>query len=153
MSGIAEEYGLTSTELAWYNPKVGKLKSGRLRAGQALRIPIADVAAAAFDVPDPAIERYGSSMRGSSRVHVVRRGESLGSIAQRYGTTVKSLVRLNGLKKLVIYPGQSIIVRSGRGASRRSASGTRRSGKSAGRGSVMKKTATPGTSAAARKKR
>jgi LysM repeat protein len=63
--------------------------------------------AAAFDVPDPAIERYG---RGA-RTHVVRKGESLGLIAKRYRTSVNTLMRLNGLRKSMIFPGQVIVVR------------------------------------------
>ena len=113
LTSVAAAHGLSPRELAWYNPKAQKLKSGRLAAGQTLRIPSAEVALAAFDVPDPAIERYGTS-RGSGRVHVVRKGESLGSIAKKYGTSVTTLVRLNQLKRNVIYPGQTIIVRGGR---------------------------------------
>jgi LysM repeat protein len=44
----------------------------------------------------------------------VRKGESLGLIAKRYRTSVKTLMRLNGLRKSVIYPGQVIVVRGRR---------------------------------------
>ena len=37
--------------------------------------------------------------------------ESLGLIAQRYHTSVKSIMRLNGLRKSIIYPGQVLVVR------------------------------------------
>jgi LysM repeat protein len=43
----------------------------------------------------------------------VREGESLGGIAQRYGTTTSALMRLNRLKRPVIFPGQTLVV-SGR---------------------------------------
>ena len=67
---------------------------------------------AALDIPDPAIEIYGSSSRSGSRTHVVRRGETLGGIAKKYGTSVSTIVRLNGLKKQVIHPGQQLLVRA-----------------------------------------
>lgn len=43
--------------------------------------------------------------------HTVRRGESLGSIAQHYGTSVNELKRLNHLKGTMIHPGQKLVVR------------------------------------------
>lgn len=43
--------------------------------------------------------------------HVVRRGESLGGIAGKYGLSVEALKRLNGLRNNTIYPGQKLVVR------------------------------------------
>ncbi len=41
--------------------------------------------------------------------HVVKKGETLGSIAKRYRTTVQAIVRLNNLKNpRLIYPGQKL---------------------------------------------
>jgi membrane-bound lytic murein transglycosylase D len=108
MVSIARQGGITTKQLKWYNPKLKAPKSGRLPIGRVVLLPSPAVVAAAYDIPDPAIERYGSS-RG--RTHVVRKGESLGLIAKRYRTSVKTLMRLNGLRKSVIYPGQVIVVR------------------------------------------
>ena len=69
-------------------------------------VPTAAVTSAALDVPDPAIERYGSG-RG---IHIVKSGESLGRIALHYHTTVATLMRLNGLRKSIILPGQALVV-------------------------------------------
>jgi peptidoglycan lytic transglycosylase D len=113
-ASVAAKHGISARQLKWYNPKVTALKSGRLRTGQVLLVPSRAVVNAALDIPDPSIEIYGSS-RGS-RTHVVRRGETLGGIAKKYGTTVSALMRLNGLKKAVIHPGQQLVVR---GAARR----------------------------------
>jgi membrane-bound lytic murein transglycosylase D len=110
MVSTARRGGITTKQLKWYNPKLTATKSGRLPVGRAVLLPSAAVVAAAYDIPDPAIERYGSSRR----THVVRRGESLGLIAKRYKTSVKTLMRLNGLRKSVIYPGQVIVVRGRR---------------------------------------
>ena len=121
MASIAAAHGLAARQLAWYNRKVRAAKSGRLVAGQLLLVPTPLVVAAALDVPDPSIERYGPSAGRGRVTHVVRRGESLSSIARRYKTSVSSLVALNRLKKRVVYAGQTIIVRGGsRPAAKRS---------------------------------
>jgi len=43
-------------------------------------------------------------------VHIVRRGENLGLIAQKYRTSVSRLKQWNGLRGSRIYPGQKLIV-------------------------------------------
>jgi membrane-bound lytic murein transglycosylase D len=43
--------------------------------------------------------------------HVVRSGEVLGSIARRYGTSVREIQQLNNLRGTLIRPGQRLIVR------------------------------------------
>ena len=46
-----------------------------------------------------------------NRVHVVRRGETLSSIAARYGTTTQAIVRANGLPNANrIYVGQRLVI-------------------------------------------
>jgi membrane-bound lytic murein transglycosylase D len=115
LATIARRHGLTSKQLAWYNPKLGTLKSGALRIGQTVLIPASSVVDAALDVPDPSIEIYGrSSRRGRASaggVHVVVRGETLGGIATANHTTVERLVRLNGLRSKTIRVGQKLRVK------------------------------------------
>ena len=49
---------------------------------------------------------------GGSKYYKVRRGDTLGSIARRNGTTVNKLCRLNGLRKTsIIRPGQRLKLR------------------------------------------
>ena len=56
------------------------------------------------------------------RVHVVRRGETLSSIARRYGTSIQALVRANGLRNPnFIFSGQRLVI-PGRGAKKVSSS-------------------------------
>jgi membrane-bound lytic murein transglycosylase D len=129
LASLAKQHGITSTQLRAFNPRLKTLKSGKISSGQSVMVPSKAVVLAARDVPDPAIERYGRTVRGAS-VHVVRKGESLGLIAKRYRTTVATLVRLNGLKKHVIYAGQTIIVR---GSSSPRTSSRSRSTSSSGR--------------------
>jgi peptidoglycan lytic transglycosylase D len=125
LGGIAARNGLTVKQLGWYNRRVQQSrKTGRLTAGQTILVPSGAVALAAFDVPDPAIERYSSS----AKIHIVRKGEYLGGIAKRYGTSVGAIMRLNGMRKSVIFPGQALVVkgspRRGRAATgRRSRTG------------------------------
>lgn len=45
-------------------------------------------------------------------VHIVKSGESLGSIAKRYRVSVNQLKTWNNLRKTTIYPGQKLIVYS-----------------------------------------
>jgi len=105
---IAKANGLTAKQLNWYNPQATRLKNGNLHAGQRILVPRLDVARAARDVPNPAIERYGSSSTGT---YVVKKGESLSVIARRNGTSVAQLKRLNGLKTDKIRIGQKLRVR------------------------------------------
>lgn len=106
---LANAHGITAATLAAFNPKLRTLKSGRLAPGQSLLIPTVAVAAAALTIPDPAIEKYPSST-SRMKLHAVRPGESIGVIARKYGTTSARLMALNGLKKPLIFPGQSLMV-------------------------------------------
>lgn len=108
-SSLAAKSGVSARAVALYNPKVKpSKKTGKIAAGTAVLIPTPAVVAAALPVPDPAIERYG----GGNRTHVVRRGENLSVIAKRYGTSAAAIMRLNRLKKPLIFPGQELLVNS-----------------------------------------
>ena len=65
----------------------------------------------------PATANLPPSSPGTSvRVHVVQAGDTLSSIARRYGTTVSALVALNNLPSAnTIYVGQRLIVSGGSG--------------------------------------
>lgn len=120
---LAARVGVSPRALSVFNP--GGLRrrkrSQQLVAGQTVLVPSLAVIAGARDVPDPSVERYGSSrvaVKGGTpaRTHVVRGGENLSTIAKRYGTTTSALMRMNGLKRALIVPGQELVVRA---ASRR----------------------------------
>ncbi len=108
VSKIARANGLTAKQLNWYNPQATRLKNGNLRAGQRILVPRTDVVRAARDVPDPKIERYGTSAAGT---YVVKRGDALGLIARKHGTTVARLKSLNKLSSDRIRVGQKLRVR------------------------------------------
>jgi membrane-bound lytic murein transglycosylase D len=109
---VSHKFGLSSRQFIWFNPQYKKNKSGTVSAGKTVLIPTAATLSAARDVPDPAIEKYGSSRRHSV-THVVKKGETLTSIANRYGTTAASIRKLNGLKTNAIYPGQVLLIKKG----------------------------------------
>lgn len=56
------------------------------------------------------LARAGSRGASLQKVHVVRRGESLGRIARMYRCYVSQLIRWNNLTSSKIYPGQKLLV-------------------------------------------
>jgi membrane-bound lytic murein transglycosylase D len=106
LATLAKGHDITATQLRWYNPR---LRGTKISAGTTINVPTKLAISGAFSVADPSVERYGAAVNG---VHVVRKGETLSHIAVRNGTTVSRLMALNGLKKNVIFPGQSIRVRA-----------------------------------------
>ena len=109
MDRVARAHGIGVGALQGFNPSMRRLKSGRLAVGQVLLVPTPAVAAARLAVPDPAIERYPNST-AKLRVHTVRRGETMRGIAARYETTPERLMRINGLRKPMIFPGQTLLL-------------------------------------------
>ncbi len=114
LSRIARRFGVTVRDLQRWNGLGG---STRIVAGERLRVrPPARGAgrrAAARDRARPS--RAG-------RVHVVRRGDTLWSIARRYGVTLADLREANGFRRRnpLLRPGQRIRVPAvPRAASRR----------------------------------
>jgi membrane-bound lytic murein transglycosylase D len=111
---IAEANGISAAALETFNAHLRHLKpSGKLVTGQTLILPTPAVAAAGMHVPDPSIEKYGSSASSRSahiRTHTVTRGETVRSIARKFDTTPERIMRLNGLRKPVLFAGQDLIV-------------------------------------------
>lgn len=108
MTKLAKANGLTAKQMNMYNPQATRLKNGNLTAGQRILVPRMDVVRAARDVPDPKIERYGTSASGT---YVVKKGESLSVIAKKNGTSVAAIKRMNRLKSDRIRVGQKLRVR------------------------------------------
>ena len=89
LSIIGRRYGVTVRQLQAANPGV---QARRLGIGQRLVIPVS-AAARAQPGSVPRVLRTSAS-----RYHLVRRGESLWVIAQRYGVTVDNLRSWNGMR-------------------------------------------------------
>ncbi len=116
VTSVARRYRVSASALRAANDLS---KKSRLQAGQMLVVPrgSVDVASLADDEPQAA--------RGPSRTHRVRSGETLGSIGGRYGVSVKSLQRWNGMgRSTKLLAGQKLKV-SAPGAAAASSGGSR----------------------------
>jgi membrane-bound lytic murein transglycosylase D len=99
LSTIASKYGTTVTALRSANG----LSSSKILVGQKLKLS--------------GTASSGSSSSSTS-THVVRKGESLGSIASRYGVSVSSLQKANGIRDAShIVVGQKLKIVGGSGSS------------------------------------
>jgi membrane-bound lytic murein transglycosylase D len=89
LSEIADEYGVTQRELRLWNTLDSR---GRIRAGQRLRV-------ASPDAPRKVLPQAQPVEQTGERTHVVRRGETLKSLAKRYGVSIQALREANGLSE------------------------------------------------------
>ena len=140
INSLATRYGTTAMTLRMLNG----LDGGPLVPGADLRVPNGSTelpakvlrAAARVDGPAPTIRTastaatpQSSSRRARPQVHVVRRGESYWSIAQRHDLDVRTLMRMNGKRPgETITPGERLVV---------SKSGSTRSTPRSGRGNPV----------------
>ena len=99
LSWIAKKYGVSMHQIASFN----KIKNfHRLRIGQKLTIPIPGV---------PSTRALASKSAPNTLTYVVRKGDTLGHIAMRYGSTARRIRQLNGLSYgAYILPGQKLKV-------------------------------------------
>ena len=94
LQSIARHYGVSVSAIQQAN---GKGRSTRLRAGEVLSIPSGSAGSSA-----------ASSGGQTSGTYRVRSGDTLGVIAQRYGTTIRQLKRVNALRSNRISVGQEL---------------------------------------------
>lgn len=109
---IAQYYGTGVTTLAQLN---NITNTWQIYAGQVLTLPGAPVAA----VPAPVEVAAPVEVQVEpAQTHTISRGESLASIAQRYGLTVDALAQLNDITNPnLIYAGQRLIIIPGTASS------------------------------------
>ncbi len=93
LSGIAQKYGLSISELK----RMNGLSGTNIRVGQKLKLSRARTSSSR---PETAA--------GSSSTYTVQRGDSLGLIAKRFGTSVSALKAANGLRSNLIHKGQKL---------------------------------------------
>ena len=105
---VAEMAGTATTTLQALNPELRRSTLPPTDGPYYLRLPLGT-----YDQFAAAYAALPESARQPATEHVVRRGESLGKIANRYGVTVASLKRKNGLRKNTIHPGQRLVVPMG----------------------------------------
>jgi LysM repeat protein len=101
LSKIAKQFGTTVSTLQQLNG----LSSDRIYAGQSLRVsgsaPAPTMAAAPAPTP---------TVQANSGTYTVQSGDTLSGIARQFGTTVDTLMQLNGLSSTVIYVGHTLAV-------------------------------------------
>ena len=99
LKGIAERYGTTALHVA----KLNAIESpNRIYVGQKLRLA---------DEPKTGTEESAREDKKTATTYVVKRGDRLGDIAKKYGTTVQDLMRLNTVKSQNrIYVGQKLAI-------------------------------------------
>ena len=95
LSIIARRYGVTVAQLMMWN----ELDGSMIRAGS--RLIVGETA------PEPQAE----PVVASDGTYQVRRGDTLGKIAQRHRITVAQLMTWNNMNSTVIHPGGTLIVR------------------------------------------
>ncbi len=113
---VADDFGVPPEKIRKWN----HLKGNTLRAGRTLAIykPVAEAAAA----PSPSRRATSKSAKAkqlhasskSRRVHTVKPGDTLTSIANRYKTTVAALKRDNPRLSANLHPGDTVIIAEGR---------------------------------------
>ncbi len=104
LGGIATKHGTTITKICQLN---GISRNSTLQIGQRLR------------VSGTAVSTSSSSSSSSSATHhTVRKGDTLGKIASRNGTTVSEICRLNGITSTTtLQIGQRLVLRGSSTAS------------------------------------
>ncbi|MCS7149938.1 MAG: N-acetylmuramoyl-L-alanine amidase [Caldimicrobium sp.] len=86
---IAEKYGVTERDIQSWN----NLKKTKLKVGQRLII------------------KKASEDSPKDKVHIVKKGENLKGIAQRYGVTPEEIVSWNNLRGQKVSPGQKLVIK------------------------------------------
>ncbi len=93
LSTIARQFGVRESDLIAAN---GLINRHRIRAGQVLRLPLARGAASKTH---PASQAIASTQSVPAANHyVVQNGDTLSSIAQRFGLSARALASRNGLQ-------------------------------------------------------
>lgn len=104
LSKIARKYGTTVKNIK----KWSGIKSDRLRVGQTVIVGWSN---GSYVAPKSAAKsKKNTATADKSSYHKVRKGETLSTIAQRYGTTVKRIKRANNMTSDRISVGQRLAI-------------------------------------------
>lgn len=97
LSGIASKYGTTYQVLASYN---GISNPNKINVGQVIKIP------------SNGYKTTATTPKIISKTYIVKKGDTLGAIASKYGTTYKKIASDNHISNPnKIYPGQKLIIK------------------------------------------
>lgn len=102
---LAQAAGISTEKLKEYNPELLRWATPP-GTKYPLKLPV--------DKKEQFVSNYEDIPKESRSqniaMHTVRRGETLGYIAQKYGTSVRGLYETNENLSSIIYPGQKIVV-------------------------------------------
>ena len=109
LSHIAQRYRTTIQVLK----EVNGLRGSRIRAGRSLTVPVATKSVRHYSLTSDARRQtiQSRARRGSKAIHVVRAGDSLWAIAERYSVSPKQLARWNAMApRDILRPGQKLAI-------------------------------------------
>lgn len=101
LSDLASAAKASKEELVHLNPSLGRyIQAGQLDVPRGFQLRIPYGTKRTFLVEYEALDAIAKStqQRSAFVVHKVKRGETLGGIAHRYGTSIRNVQRLNGLR-------------------------------------------------------
>lgn len=121
MDHIAQKFGMNVSQLRDVN---GLSSTNKLRKPQAMLVPavyngkpLSDASEVQSDSINVAemennntIDQSDEPSGGRSLIHKVKNGETLQSLAKKYGTSTKNLMRVNHLKNAKVKVGQSLTI-------------------------------------------
>jgi len=110
---IADDFGVPPDKLRQWN----RIQGNMVRLGQVLRLyrPVGVREAAAEAVAGKSKRKKSVQVASAGkRVHTVKPGETLYSIANAYDTTVADLKRDNRLASSRLFPGDTLVITGGR---------------------------------------
>lgn len=105
LSALAKLAGMTTQELRDMNPELLRWATPPGPKPYQLKIPSGRKDAFMRD-----LESIADTAIQDMAIHMVKSGESLGMIANRYGITVRDLFAANESLKTMIHPGQKIVI-------------------------------------------
>lgn len=105
LDALAEAAGISVEKLKEYNPELLRWATPPGHS-YPLKLPVGTKETFASNYEEiPKTERSQNVA-----MHTVQRGQTLGSIARKYGTSVRALYETNESLSSIIYPGQKIVV-------------------------------------------
>lgn len=105
LDALAEAAGISTAKLKEYNPELLRWATPPGNK-YPLKLPVGTKEQFASNYDEIPKEKRSQNVA----MHTVNRGETLGYIAQKYGTSVRALYETNESLSSTIYPGQKIVV-------------------------------------------
>ncbi len=105
LSDIAAMSRTDETTIRALNPELRRDEVPPSAKGYFIRIPIGT-----YDAFADAYSRLPAAKKQSSDSYVIRRGDTLGKIARKYGVSVSTLMQTNSLRSTTIRVGQRLVV-------------------------------------------